>query len=126
MAETDRHEVGVETWRKVLGSEPPPPGTSAFLDMSTDHLFGEVWSRGGLTMRERRLVTLTVMAMLGNPMPMELHVRAALESGDLTASDIEEFVIHLAHYGGQPVGTGIFVALAAVLASPPPDAATSA
>jgi alkylhydroperoxidase/carboxymuconolactone decarboxylase family protein YurZ len=61
------------------------------------------WSRGELSRRERRLITLTILACLGHEPTLTLHLNAALRSGDLSDKDVDELMLHLAHYAGWPV-----------------------
>lgn len=102
MPQSDERQKGLDKFEEVMGFRPPEID-DAFLDITLDHLFPNVWSRGGLTRRERRLITLTVIMSLGQESALSLHMRAALQSGDLSNSDIDELIIHLAHYAGWPV-----------------------
>jgi len=64
--------------------------------------FGEVYSRPGLTPRQRQLVTLGALTALGGCEPqLEVHVNAALNVG-LTAVEIVEALTHTAVYCGFP------------------------
>ncbi len=67
-----------------------------------DFVFGEVWGRPGLSRRDRRLVTITCAAAADTPAPIEAHVYAALNSGDLSYEDALEFVLQFAVYCGWP------------------------
>jgi hypothetical protein len=51
----------VAMWREVMQAEPPPV-TDAYMEGTTDHLMGRVWTRPGLARRDRRFVTLTIAA----------------------------------------------------------------
>ncbi|WP_099021535.1 carboxymuconolactone decarboxylase family protein [Mycolicibacterium palauense] len=63
-------------------------------------VFGEMWLRPGLGMRERRLVTVTCVAFQDAPLPILSHVYAALKSRDLSFSELDELALHFAaHYG---------------------------
>jgi len=47
---------------------------------------------------------------LGNEAALRLHLGAAKKSGDLSDKDIDELIVHLAHYAGWPVaavGSGV-------------------
>lgn len=71
------------------------------------HLFGEVWSRAGLSVRDRRLLTLGVVASLGRSDLAETQLLGALRAGDLDGEEIGEIVLHLAHYAGWPNGEAL-------------------
>jgi 4-carboxymuconolactone decarboxylase len=86
-----------------MGFKPPALPGDVFLDATLDHLFAEVWARPGLSVRDRRLVTLTVLICLGHEATLKLHLGAATRTGQLTDVEIDELVLHVAHYGGWPV-----------------------
>jgi 4-carboxymuconolactone decarboxylase len=98
------------SWREVMRFE-PVASTDPYSEFTLDHVFGRIWTRGGLARRDRRLVTLTVVAMSGQSMPLSTHLAAALRSGDLTADELHEWVLHLAHYAGWPVAATAYVTL---------------
>lgn len=76
--------------------------------ISTAHLFGDIWTRPGLSLLDRELVTLSVIAARGFERQLRLHLRGALAVG-LDRNEIVEAFIHLAHYAGYPAA---FTALA--------------
>jgi 4-carboxymuconolactone decarboxylase len=102
-------------WREVMQAEPPPV-TDPYTEVTTDHLMGQIWTRPGLARRDRRLVTLTIAAVNGQGGPLRNHLRASLESGDLSIEELHEWVVHLAHYGGWPAGITAYAALGEVSA----------
>jgi 4-carboxymuconolactone decarboxylase len=69
---------------------------------TVDHVFGEIWSRPGLDIRDRRLVVIGILAMLGKSEVLEIQFGAALDRGELTAEQIHEIVLQVAHYVGWP------------------------
>jgi 4-carboxymuconolactone decarboxylase len=76
-----------------------------FIDATLEHLFADIWSRPALSDRDRRLMTLGVVAALGQTEPMEVILNSTLREGELTAEQIEEAVVYLTHYVGWPLGT---------------------
>jgi 4-carboxymuconolactone decarboxylase len=102
-------------WREVMQAEPPAV-TDPYTEVTTDHLMGRIWTRPGLARRDRRLVTLTIAAVTGQAGPLRNHLRASLESRDLSTEELHEWVVHLAHYGGWPAGTTAYAALGEVSA----------
>lgn len=93
-----------------------PPGS--YPDLSNAILMGDIWQRPGLTMRERRLVVLTLLAAYGRTEPMAYHLRGALRSGDLDEESLEALVVQIAFYGGWPMSSTLFGAVQAALADP--------
>jgi 4-carboxymuconolactone decarboxylase len=109
MAKSEQRKKGIAKFEEVMGFTPPELD-DPFFEMTLDHLFPNVWGRGELSRRERRLITLTVIACLGHEATLTLHLNAAMKSGDLSDKDIDELMLHLAHYAGWPVaamGTGV-------------------
>ena len=93
-----------------------PTSISPETAASMEFVFGKVWSGTHLSWREKRLISLTCTAIVGNQMPLETHIRGALKSGDLSLDDLREFGLHLSVYGGFPVAApldGVFGKIAA-------------
>jgi alkylhydroperoxidase/carboxymuconolactone decarboxylase family protein YurZ len=97
-------------WREVMQADAPPV-SDPYTELTTDHLMGRIWARPGLARRDRRLVTLTIAAVTGQRDPLRNHLRASLQSGDLSIEELHEWIIHLAHYGGWPAGTTAYATL---------------
>jgi 4-carboxymuconolactone decarboxylase len=106
-------EAVMRTPQEGLGA---PPGS--YPDLSNALLMGDLWQRPHLSLRERRLVVLTLLAAYGRPEPMAYHLRGALRSGDLDAAALEELVVQIAFYGGWPMSSTLFQAVQAAVADP--------
>jgi 4-carboxymuconolactone decarboxylase len=102
MSDEGKRKRGLEKFEEVMRFSPPDLQGEAFLDSTIEHLFAEVWAAPGLSVRDRRLVTLTILVMVGNEMTLRLHFGAAMQSGDLGDEEIDAFIVHLAHYAGWP------------------------
>ncbi|MBA4866548.1 carboxymuconolactone decarboxylase family protein [Streptomyces sp. PSKA54] len=100
------------TVTEVMATAEPPAAATPFGRASRDFLFGEVWSRPGLSRRDRRWVTLTCVAAADSPGPIEEHVHAALASGDIELEALLEFVLHFAVYCGWPKASHLEGAIA--------------
>jgi 4-carboxymuconolactone decarboxylase len=103
MSDAKRREKGLDKFEEVMQFRPPKLEGDLFLDVTLDHLFADVWSRPGLSVRDRRLITLTIISCLGHETALKLHLGAAMRSGDLSDAEIDELMLHLAHYAGWPV-----------------------
>jgi 4-carboxymuconolactone decarboxylase len=103
MADADDREKGREWFQKVMGFQAPSLPGDLFLDTTLDHLFANVWSRPALGVKERRIATLVVLMCLGHEPTLKLHLGAALRTGQLTDAELDELVLHVAHYAGWPV-----------------------
>jgi 4-carboxymuconolactone decarboxylase len=103
----------VAGWDRVMQS--PVEGGDApagsYPDISLSVLFGDLWQRPHLSVRERRLVVLALLAAYGRTEPMAYHLGGALRSGDLAAADLDELVLQVAFYAGWPAGSTLFGAV---------------
>ena len=88
-----------------------------FFDIMLEQLFGEVWTREALSLRDRRLVTMGVIAALGERDTFAIQVRSAIKNGELTPEQCREMVIHLAQYAGYPRAAGLIGEVEKVIAS---------
>ncbi|MET0375584.1 MAG: carboxymuconolactone decarboxylase family protein [Rhizorhabdus sp.] len=64
--------------------------------------FREMWNQPGLDMRARSFITLACVGAADTAFPIQTHVDAAMQSGDITYDEIREFVLHFAVYLGWP------------------------
>jgi 4-carboxymuconolactone decarboxylase len=52
-------------------------------------------------------MTIGVLSALGLTHLVEIQFRSALERGELTEEQVRETVVHLTHYIGWPLSTGV-------------------
>ena len=86
-----------------------PEGTMAFNDVMVKTLFDQVWRRGVLDVRSRRLLLMGVIAANGQVDTWKIQARAALKRGELTPDELRETLIMLAPYAGYPNIAGLVV-----------------
>lgn len=105
---SDMRKAGDATRRAVLGDahvnrtrQDPDAWEAPFIDLITDAAWGHVWSRDTLSKRERSLITLGLLAGLGNDGEFRLHIRATANTG-ATKDDIMDVLLHVAIYAGVP------------------------
>lgn len=113
----DRRAAGMAKMQEVYGFGLDPdtlPGRYAA--MTVDHLFGTVWTSDELSVRDRRLLTVGVLAALGKSDLLEIQFASALERAELTPEQVRELVVHLTHYVGWPLSTGLNQAAETVIA----------
>ena len=94
---------GLEKMEEVYGFE-MSDGGGDFFAYTADHLFADIWSRPGLSDRDRRLLLIGLLAGTGAHDVLTIQVPAALASGDLDEAALREIVIFLCHYAGWPNG----------------------
>lgn len=104
MAE-DKHELGMRTMADVYAWQSVPDLPSEFFKLTADHLFGEIWNRDGLTLRDRRLMLLGVVAALGEWAVLPIQLDAILTNDELAPDQLREITIFLTHYVGWPKGS---------------------
>lgn len=73
--------------------------------------FGDIYSRPGLSLREREIATIGALCAMGTAAPqLKVHVHAGLNVG-LTRDEITEILMQMAVYAGFPAAlNGLFVA----------------
>jgi 4-carboxymuconolactone decarboxylase len=98
---------GLEKMNEVYSWEMPNIEGDPYFDLTVDHLFGSIWTRPGLSMRDKRLMTLTVVTALGLQDLTEVQVNAALANEELTEDELKEMSIFLTHYVGFPLASGL-------------------
>jgi 4-carboxymuconolactone decarboxylase len=99
----ERRERGLERMREVYGFD-FSDGPGDFFGYTADHLFADIWSRPGLSDRDRRLLLIGMLAGQGAQDVLTIQVPAAFQTGDLDEDALREIVIFLSHYAGWPVG----------------------
>ncbi len=105
---SERFDAGMKVRRRVLGdahvdrAEANKTALDAdFQTFITEGAWGSVWARPQFTLRERSIVTLALLAALGNHEEVAMHVRATANTG-ATPEDVREAMLHVAVYAGVP------------------------
>ena len=94
---------GLAKMNEVYGWESADfPGD--FFAITRDHLFGEIWTRTGLTTEQRRLLLIGALAAGGRHDILDIQLDSAYRLGELDDTALREIVIFLAHYLGWPTG----------------------
>lgn len=105
---SDRYETGMATRRRILGDAHVDRAEAGKTDFDepfqrliTEGAWGTVWSSGGISDRERSMLTLALLAALGNFDEIPMHVRATARTG-ASRQDVLESFQHVAIYAGVP------------------------
>jgi 4-carboxymuconolactone decarboxylase len=105
---TDMQTKGMATRRRVLGDAHVNRAEAAktamdepFQSLITDAAWGHVWSRDTISLRERSMLTIALLAGLGNDHELALHIRATANTG-ASEADVMEALLHVAIYAGVP------------------------
>lgn len=110
----ERRKRGLDSMSQVYGWD-VQDGPGDFFAVTVDHLFGDIWTRPGLTMRDRRLLVLGVLAAQGQTDLAEVQVTAALGNSELDAVQLREAALFLTHYVGWPLGANLAMRVDTVL-----------
>lgn len=95
---------GLEIVNQVYG-----PGSSSmmegmeeipFVSETVRHLFGEIWSRPGLSMRDKRLLVIGATTMLGRADLITIQVAGAILNGELNDEQLAEIPLLMLFYAG--------------------------
>ena len=100
-----------EVLQKKLFENDDPAQLAGVREFTVNHLFANVWSRSRettgkyppLSLRERRLVTIALLAAQGRSDQLKEHVTGACRVG-IAKESLLELMIHVAHYGGWAAG----------------------
>ncbi|NDU99528.1 4-carboxymuconolactone decarboxylase [Pseudoroseicyclus tamaricis] len=104
----DRLAQGRQTRSEVLGPEHVARSDAKrsehdarFIDLITEAAWGHVWSSDAISRRERSMLTIALLAALGNEEELRLHLKAIHNTG-ASRSDVIEALHHVAIYAGVP------------------------
>ena len=105
---SDLRDSGMTARRKVLGDEhvdraeaAESPFDAPFQALITEAAWGHVWSRDTISLRERSMLTIALLAGLGNDHELAMHIRATRNTG-ASEADVMEALLHVAIYAGVP------------------------
>ena len=110
MAETDLTK-GREMRRKLLGDACvdrmaatvyKDPLMQKFIDLTSETVFGTMWTRPGLDLKTRTLVTVISDASTGREPELAIHLRMARRQG-WSEDELTEAILHLLGYVGAPL-----------------------
>jgi len=108
------YEAGLAVRRRVLGDahvkrslESATAFDEEFQDLVTRHAWGDIWTRPGLDLRTRSLITIALLAAGGRNEELSLHVRATRNTG-ATRDEIREVLLQVAVYAGVPAANSAF------------------
>lgn len=94
-----------------------PEQLDPYTNETVQHLFGDIWSRPDLSVRDRRLLVMGATAALGRADLMQIQVQGALANDELTTNQLNEVVLHLAFYVGWGNATSAHCGISAAIAA---------
>jgi 4-carboxymuconolactone decarboxylase len=99
----EQRRRGLEKMEEIYGFD-MTDGVGDFFRYTADHLFADIWSRPGLSDRDRRLLLIGMLTGAGAQDVLSIQVPAAYAAGELDDAALREIVIFLCHYAGWPNG----------------------
>jgi alkylhydroperoxidase/carboxymuconolactone decarboxylase family protein YurZ len=85
-----------------------------FFDHVQQSAFGDLWSRPGLPVRDRSLITVAMLAALGSTDELRAHLAGALNVG-ISREEIVEVLMQVSIYAGVPAANAALRVAADVL-----------
>jgi 4-carboxymuconolactone decarboxylase len=108
MMNTDRYQRGAEKFKEIKGENGEEvierlkeldPDLARYV---IEFPFGDIYTRPGLDLRSREIVTVAALIALGNAdLQLKVHIRSALNVG-VMRQEIIEIIIQMAVYAGFP------------------------
>lgn len=105
---SERYDKGMQTRRRVLGDAHVDRAEAAkgtldapFQELITEGAWGTVWASDAISLRERSMLTLALLAATGNFEEIPMHIRATARTG-ASQRDVMEAFQHVAIYAGVP------------------------
>lgn len=111
MSEAERIKEGARIRREVLGAGYVDRGKAEaamdsfsrhFVDFTTEHCWGNVWLRPGLSLKTRSMLNIAMLSAMARWHELEVHVRGALNNG-VTEDEIAEILLQAGVYAGVPI-----------------------
>jgi 4-carboxymuconolactone decarboxylase len=119
---SDTYQAGLAVRREVLGAEYVDAAlanaddfTAPLQDYLTEHAWGAVWARPGLSRKTRSMLNLAILTAINRPHELRIHLRGALNNG-VSREEIREVLLHCAAYCGAPAALDSFKLARQVLA----------
>ena len=122
MDDKELYDRGMAVRRSVLGDahvdrslERATDFDADFQEFITKTAWGQIWTRPGLDIRTRSMLTIGMLAALGKDGELKLHIRATRNTG-VTRDEVKEILMQAAVYAGVPAGNHAIALARAVYA----------
>ena len=123
MNEKQRRELGADTIKDVYAGDvvvPQEPGY-AFTDIMLETLFAEIWTRDTLSMRDKRILLLGMIAAQRQPDTFKIQVKASIKRGEMSPEDIRELHLFITQYCGYPTAAALLMPMEEAIAEAQQD-----
>lgn len=112
--EMNKYQRGLAIRKQVLGEayvnrsiENADDFSLPLQELVTEYCWGTVWANETLSLQQRSLINLAMIAALNRPNELRLHVKGALRNG-LSKAEIREVLLQVAIYCGVPAAVDSF------------------
>ncbi len=118
MDDSERWKLGEATIKDVYAGDVivPPEGSYAFSDNMLRQLFAELWTRDTLSMRDKRILLLGILAEKGEAATFKIQIKASLKRGEINPEEAREFLLFIAQYAGYPRAAAMLVPIEEAIA----------
>jgi len=117
VAQSPAYKAGLAMRKKVLGDDYVDRAfqnaddlNMPFQTLATEFAWGSVWTRPGLSLRDRSLATLSMCIALNRPAELKIHLRGAIRNG-ITRTELRELILHSFLYCGGPAALDAYKAV---------------
>lgn len=93
----------------------------AFTDVMLQQLFAEVWTRDVLSMRDKRILLLGIIAEKGERDTFKIQIKASLKRKEITPEEARELLLFIAQYSGYPRAAAMLMPLEEAIAEASSD-----
>ena len=114
MGESEKYKAGLAVRKQVLGEKyvndalaQADDFTAPLQEYLTEHAWGAVWVREGLSLKTRSMLNLAILTAINRPAELRLHIRGALNNG-VTKEEMREIFLHCGAYCGAPAALDAF------------------
>jgi alkylhydroperoxidase/carboxymuconolactone decarboxylase family protein YurZ len=107
MTHTKPSPKGQRMYQRVIGKSDTKP-LIGIREHTINHLFAKIWSNADLNVRDRRLVTIALLASQGHRDQLRTHLsgaRTTKANGGLSDKELFALMAHVGHYAGWAAGT---------------------
>jgi 4-carboxymuconolactone decarboxylase len=123
MNDQERRALGEKTIKDVYAGDVIVPEEGyAFSDVMLKQLFAELWTRETLSMRDKRILLLGIIAEKGEPTTFKIQAKASLKRGEMTPEEARELLLFIAQYAGYPRAASMLMPLEEAIAEAQQDA----
>ena len=117
MNDEERRKLGEETIADVYAGDVVVPGEGyAFTDIMLKQLFAELWTRDTLSMRDKRILLLGIIAEKGESATFKIQAKASLKRGEMQPEEARELLLFIAQYAGYPRAASMLMPLEEAIA----------